>query len=174
MPQIAQQDYIKAVATPGRQPQNDCNVLSVVAKALEAGTLFDVIIVYDDSGVICQSKILGHDGIAVNYYDTFNDEITGFSVSYSPAQYAALSAVQLELDKKESVDNEIPELENGQGFLVEKSYGYPICNPDGYKYAVTAADGKIATISVSNELAEGDIIVLDEETAQDLIGLPIV
>lgn len=175
MPQIAQQDYIKAVATLGRPPKNDCNVLSVLAKALEAGTIFDVIVVYTDGGVICQSKILGYEGTTSYFFDVINNIVDKIDVLYSPAQYAALSAIQLEADRGAEEITGIPGLENNNGLLLESVTGYPICNLDGYKYAITAADGKIATISVSNELAaEGDIIVLDEETAQDLIGLPLV
>lgn len=172
MPQIAQQDYIKAVATPGRMPYVDCNVLSVLAKALETGTLFDVLIVYDDSGDICEAKVLTRDGKVVYFFDGFNTQTANAEILYTPSQYAALSAVQLEVDKKKGVLNKIPVLKNDGGYLFE-SEGYYICNPDGYKYSVTAADGKIASISVSNERGEGDYIVIDEETAQDLIGLPI-
>ena len=176
MPQIAQQDYIKAVATPGRSPQIDCNVLSVLAKALEVGTLFDVIIVFtnNDSGDICEGRVLGHDGASLTFLDAFNSEIANLSLDYTPAQYAALSAIQLEVDRLDGeVFVNIPKLRNDKGILMDDKSGHFISNPDGYKYAVTAADGKVASISVSNELAEGDHIVLDEETAQDLIGLPI-
>lgn len=175
MPQIAQQDYIKAVATPGREPQKDCNVLSVLAKALEAGTLFDVIIVYDDGGDLCQSKIIGRDGEMLYIFDCVNAEIISFTDNYTPAQYAALSAIQLELDRLDGgAQGFIPELASDQDFLYEAGSTYPICNPDGYKYvAAQSANNMITSISVSNELEEGDYIVIDEETAQDLIGLPI-
>lgn len=173
MPQIARQDYIKAVATPGRVLEFDCNVFSVVAKALEAGTLFDVLIVYDEGGLPCQVKILGYDANLVYYFDAIDGEVKYLSLVYSPAQYAALSAIQLGVDRIDETPSGIPKLVAPANYLAENVSGYPICNPAGYKYAVTASSGNIATISVSDELAEGDIIVLDEETAQDLIGLPI-
>lgn len=173
MPQIAQQDYIKAVATPGRAPKYDCNVLSVLAKALEAGTLFDVIVVYDDSGDLCEGKVLGQNGKAIYFFEPLDGEIQDITVEYTPTQYAALSAIQLEVDRIDEKQSGIPKLVAPANYLAENVSGYPICNPDGYKYAVTAANGKIASISVSDRLVQEDFIVIDEETAQDLIGLPI-
>lgn len=188
MPQIAQQDYIKAVATPGRTPGNDCNVYSVLAKALEAGTLFDVIIVFndfDDINIINEGKILGHDGMGVFFFDAYNSGIQDFTVKYTSTQYTALSEIQRAYDEQEGLMKAIPSLMISVGAkpgllklgdsVTPHIVGLPIATPDGYQYAITEdEDGNLATITPSSEyVGGGDFIPLAEETAQDLIGLPI-
>lgn len=181
MPQIAQQDYKIIAPKEGRRLTNDAAALGELKKSVLGGLVFDCLLkdIIAKEGTL--DRVLGiyNNGISVDAWDVGNSAKITIELPYSTAQYAALSAVQLEQDAFGPLVTTLPGFEYIQGqaeydFIAEDVNSYIICTPERYKYGITKSDGKIATIIVSNELVEDDdFIVIDEETAQGLIGLPI-
>lgn len=173
MPSSAQNEYIRVYAKEGRSAENDCNVLATLARGIENGTLFDIIFgikSYGEYRVLCYITTTRK----VTYVDYVS--ITTIDVPMTSKQYEGLSAIQLEVDRIEGeVIDAIPRLEITAGYLADKTNGYQICSPDGYRYKATANENdEIASIERSTDKTqEEDYTKIDWNTAQKLIGIKL-
>lgn len=104
-----------------------------------------------------------------------DDTLKSIAIPYTSTQYEGLAAVQ-EAGNAQFPDDfdisKLPQLKDIESFLNENSVGAHITDPEGHKISVTAADGKIATLAISEE-TDPDGIKVPFEDIQKLIGLPI-
>lgn len=175
MPQIAQQDYKIIKPTLGRAVVADAAALAELKKAFLNGTIYDCIIespIAQDSG---DGRVLGTLGPNPTIYVTDPDDSGNpgtINFPFTIPQYQGLAAVQAEVDRIDgAVHTLLPIFGAISNGLSEIGAGYDVCTPEGYRYKVTLADGKIATIEASTAKTEGDFIAISIEDAQKLIGL---
>ncbi len=181
MPSIAQQDYI-VIAPKVADIEHDAYALGYLAKILEKKdtSIFDVIIKYDG---LNSSKISGvcegeEDFSASVAFIVSEDptKIYYILIPYTSTQYEGLAAVQeagVEDSDLPDLKEKLPTLERSDdGFLYEEQTATIMTDLEGHKISVTAADGKLATVAVSEE-TDPDGIQVPFEEIQKLVGLPI-
>lgn len=178
MPSVAQQDYIVIAPKVGDMINVDAYALGQLAKILEKkdNSIFDVIVDYDGFN---RSKIIGifdedtHFMIASVL--TKESSIKQYNILYTATQYEGLSAVQEAGEAQHpgaGIKDDIPLLVNVEDYLNETSSGYYITDLEGHKISVTVANGKLASVAISEE-TDPDGIKVPFEEIQKLIGLPI-
>jgi len=184
MPSIAQQDYIVIAPKVGNTIEVDAYALGTLAKILEKKdtSIFDVILKdasINESPDEHYSRItdcLFIDINGDNYVEYIEDgSIKILNFTHTSTQYEGLAAVQEAGEAQypgEGMNTGLPLLQDLQSVLFDRNTGYIITDPEGHKTTVTVAEGKIATVAVSDAV-EAEGIKVPFEEIQKLIGLPI-
>lgn len=185
MPSIAQQDYIVIAPKVGNTVDVDAYALGQLAKILEKmdTSIFDVIVknvalnTGEDEPNLGRIEAIGYDSHikTLGMLDGGNQDFKYLSIPYTATQYEGLAAVQEAgeaLFPGEGEKDDIPILQITETFLRDNNIGYFITDPEGHKISVTATDGKLASVAISEEI-EDDGIKVPFEEIQKLIGLPI-
>lgn len=162
----------------------DAYALGQLAKILEKNdtSIFDVILknvaLFEGDGDPNYGKVLGvrpkiH---GLSALDRGNGEIFNFTIPYTSTQYEGLAAVQEAGEAQhpdEGMKDYIPKLQIQETFLMDNTLGYLVTDLEGHKISVTVADGKLASVAISEEIAPSNPIKVPFEEIQKLIGLPI-
>lgn len=178
MPQIAQQDYLSVPHINEIDFGNDMRLLAGLVKGIEIKTFFDIVVSWEADGDIFEERTIGyslHDG-AIFIGGASIDTI---DFAYTATQYEGLAAVQDALAKVEGSYQDQPtglssRSEDIGDVLIEDGSGDVICDEDGHYITFSVdGDGYLASVAISEEIAEGGLLVPFEEI-QKLIGLPIL
>lgn len=183
MPSIAQQDYIVIAPKVGNTILNDAYALGQLAKILEKGdtSIFDVIllrpVVNDGEEDQNQGRVLGiYPPNKASIFDAGNEGIYTIEVPYTSTQYEGLAAVQEAGEAQQpeqGFKDGLPKFSKNEGYFYEASTGNYITDLEGNKISVTVTSDKIASVTLSEEIATGNIVKVPFEEIQKLIGLPI-
>lgn len=164
IPSIVQQNYLKIEG----KSIYDCHLRAGLAKAIQNGTIFDVLITYSHNNDVATCRILSVEAENVYIFSTFEGDTVPINISFTATQYEGLAAIQDSIDDYSA----IPKFEEYEGgFLNETALGTGFVGVNGNKLSVTVDDGKIAALVISDE--ENAEIDISLEDAQKLIGLPI-
>mgnify|MGYP003300459813 CR=1 FL=1 len=180
MPQIAQQDYLYIRPVNASTVSTDAAALGQLRRAVDNGTIWDCVIknpfVFDGIAGPNWGRVIGAYTEAsrrVTIWDAGNDEAGVISLLHTQLQYEGLAAIQASLKENGNPVDEIPDLGTANGYLGELSYGNYVA-VDGHYIIPTITDNKIASLSIGEQISEGDdFINITWEDAQKLIGLPI-
>lgn len=173
MPSIAQQDYLRIVAThPSDIPWTVCEVLAGLAGAIAKGTIFDVVIEHQGTDgsfnfvrpfAVSLSSTIN----TISAWDVFNAGPILYEIEYTQTQYEGLAAIQ---DATEEYD-EVPELMWASDYL-QDSNGKFIC-VGGKKLSLIVTDSNTIQALAISDVEDADGLNISFEDAQKLIGLPL-
>ncbi len=178
MPSIAQQDYLKIVG----KSLTDANLFAGVAKAIQAGTIFDTILQWENVSLeIEQARVIGITEatakVYVYVYEPYNDEMKALEILMSANNYRALAAVQaggagyIALPVMTTTQVQSPS--GPKEMLVDDiTSGSIVCN--GKWVGVTLDDGKITAVEITDIDPPTDEAVYEvsEDDLPYFIGMP--
>lgn len=184
MPQAAQQDYIK-IKSFGL---NDYRMTLELKKAIERGTIFDVIIsIHSNRGYQLDVRVLSvvrnSEANTTAVGVSFDNGTPLIDVSYSTRQYEGLVAIQNAHKSDEGayarpvilITRGYPGDDEPYIYLGDSEADDYICVDDKLLICTLDGEGLISSIEVSDITEEGELghINISWEDAQKLIGLPI-